>query len=151
MSDFIEITYDKFIFRVKTDCLYMREGFWAHVDNQTATVGVTDFQQKIMGDVAYLGTVDPGTLVRQGQAFGQIETIKATADILSPVSGKVAEVNPQMQESPFLINQDPHGAGWIYRIELTNLQSDMKGLITAEEYCEFMKNKLEKEAHKQNG
>jgi glycine cleavage system H protein len=146
MSEFLETAYDKFIFRVKTDCLYTREDFWAFLEGQTATVGVADFQQKAKGDVAFLETVEPGTEVRQGQAAGQIETIKATFAILSPVSGKVIEVNPQMQDSPYLINQDPYGAGWIYRIELANPQGDMAGLLKAQEYFELMKEKVAQEA-----
>ena len=151
MNEFLETTYDKFIFRVKTGCLYTRDEFWVLLQGQKATVGVTDFQQKAKGDVAFLETVEAGTEVKQGQAAGQIETIKATFEILAPVSGKVVEVNPQMQDSPYLINQDPYGAGWIYRIELTNPQGDMAGLLKAEEYFEIMKEKVAQEGKKLYG
>lgn len=151
MSEFIEITYDKFIFRVNKDCLYSKEGFWAHIEGRAATVGVADFKQKTMGDVAFLQTVDPGTVVRQGGPAGVIETIKATSDILSPVSGRVTEINPSMQDSPHLINQDPHGAGWIYRIELADPKADVQGLLEAEAYCGIMKEHLSREAGKKNG
>ena len=151
MSEFLEATYDKFIFRVKTDRLYTREDFWVLLEGPTATMGVTDFQQKAKGDVAFLETVEPGTEVRPGQAAGQIETIKATFEILSPVSGQVTQVNPQMQDSPYLINQDPYGAGWIYRIELTDPHADMGGLLQAQEYFEIMKEKVAQEARKLYG
>ena len=151
MSEFLETTYDKFIFRVKTGYLYTREDFWVSLEGSTATVGVTDFQQKAKGDVAFLETVEPGTEVRQGQAAGQIETIKATFEILSPVSGQVTQVNPQMQDSPYLINQDPYGAGWIYRIEMSNPENDMAGLLPAQEYFEIMKEKVGQEARKLYG
>ena len=151
MNEFLETTYDKFIFRVKTGCLYTRDEFWVLLQGQKATVGVTDFQQKAKGDVAFLETVEAGTEVKQGQAAGQIETIKATFEILSPVSGKVTEVNPKMQDSPYLINQDPYGAGWIYRINLTNSQGDMAGLLKAEEYFEIMKEKVAQEGKKLYG
>ncbi len=151
MDEFLETTYDKFIFRVKTGYLYTRDDFWAFLEGPTATIGVTDFQQKAKGDVAFLETVEPGTEVRQGQAAGQIETIKATFEILSPVSGRVMEVNPQMQDRPYLINQDPYGAGWIYRIELTDPHGDTVGLLKAEEYFQIMKEKVAKEAKKLYG
>jgi glycine cleavage system H protein len=151
MDGFLETTYDKFIFRVKTDCLYTRDDFWARVEGNVATVGVADFRQKANGDIAFLETVAPGTAARQGQALGVIETIKATADILSPVTGKVVEVNPELEASPFLINQDPYGAGWIYRIELTDSQGDRAGLLDAEVYFELMKQNVAQEAKKLYG
>ncbi len=151
MEGFLETTYDKFIFRVKTDCLYTRDDFWARVEGNVATVGVADHRQKANGDVAFLETVAPGTAVRQGQALGVIETIKATADILSPVTGKVVEVNTKLEASPFLINQDPYGAGWIYRIELTDAQGDSAGLLDAEAYFELLKQKVAVEAKKPYG
>lgn len=151
MNEFLETTYDKFIFRVKTDCLYTRDDFWARIEGNVATVGVADFRQKANGDVAFLETVAPGTAAKQGQALGVIETIKATADILSPVTGKVVEANPKLEASPFLINQDPYGAGWIYRIELADPQSDRAGLLDAKTYFELLKQKVAVEAKKLYG
>ena len=151
MSEFLETTYDKFIFRVKTDCLYTRDDLWVRMEGNTATLGVADFRQKANGDVAFLETVSPGTTAKQGQALGVIETIKATADILSPVNGKVVAVNPELEASPFLINQDPYGAGWLYRIELSDPQGDRAGLLDAAAYFELMKQKVAAEAKKLYG
>jgi glycine cleavage system H protein len=92
--------------------------------------------------VAILETVEPGTEVRQGQEIGKIETIKATFEIISPVSGKVVEVNSELENSAYLINEDPYGAGWLYKIELTSLQEDQQGLLQANTYFELMKEKL---------
>ncbi len=151
MSEFLELTYDKFIFRVKTDCLYTRDDYWAHIEGNVATVGVADFRQKSNGDVAFLETVAPGTAAKQGAALGIIETIKTTADILSPVTGKVVEANPELVASPFLINEDPYGKGWIYRIELTDAQGGRPGLLKAEVYFELLKQKVALEAKKLYG
>jgi glycine cleavage system H protein len=142
MTEFMEATYDKFVFKVKTDYLYNREDFWANVQGNEATVGVSDFLQKSKGDVAILETVEPGTEVRQGQEIGKIETIKATFGIISPVSGKVVEVNAELENSAYLINEDPYGAGWLYKIELTSPQQDQQGLLQANAYFELMKEKL---------
>jgi glycine cleavage system H protein len=142
MAEFLEATYDKFVFKVKADYFYNREDFWADVQGNKATVGVSDFLQKSKGDVAILETVEPGTEVRQGQEIGKIETIKATFGIISPVSGKVVEVNSELENSAYLINEDPYGAGWLYKIELTSLQQDQQGLLQANAYFELMKEKL---------
>ena len=130
----LETTFDKFIFRVKTDCLYTRDDFWARVAGNVATVGIADFRQKNNGDVTVLDTVPPGTAAKQGEELGIIETIKATARHSSPVTGKVIEVNSQLALKPFLINDDPYGTGWIYRIELADLAGDRAGLLDATAY-----------------
>lgn len=139
MVEFLEIGYDKFIFKVKVDCLYSREGFWAHIDENTARTGLTDFLQKSKGDVAFLETVNPGTVVKQGQEIGKIETIKSVFDIISVVTGRIVEVNPEVENKSYLINEDPYGSGWIYRVELTDLESDKAGLLDAEDYVELIK------------
>jgi len=151
MGEFLETTYEKFIFKVKMGYLYSQEEFWANFQDGAATVGLTDFMQKAKGDVAFLETVEPGTEVKQGQEIGKIETIKATFGIISPVSGKVAEVNPEMDASPYLINHDPYGGGWIYRIELSNPEADKGQLLQAAAYFENLKDKIAQEAKKLYG
>ncbi|MHB8066288.1 MAG: glycine cleavage system protein H [Desulfobaccales bacterium] len=151
MAEFLEHKYEKFIFRAKAGYFYSQEEFWADIQGNVATVGLTDFLQKAKGDVAFLETVEPGFEVKRGQEIGKIETIKATFSIISPVSGKVAEVNPEMDASPYLINHDPYGAGWIYRIELSDPEGDKAQLMGAEEYFEAMKNKIAREAKKLYG
>jgi glycine cleavage system H protein len=148
MSEFLETTHDKFVFQVKVGYLYSRDDFWANVDGNTALIGVSDFLQKTKGDVAFLETIETGTEVKQSQEIGKIETIKATFGILSPVAGKVIEVNPELEVSSYLINEDPYGAGWIYKIELANFESDKKELLQAESYLELMKVKIAEEMEK---
>jgi glycine cleavage system H protein len=148
MGEFLEAAYDKFVFKVKDGCLYNRDDFWARIEGPVATVGITDYLQKIKGDVAFLETVEAGSEVRQGQEIGKVETIKATFGIISPVTGKVAEVNPELEASPHLINQDPYGAGWIYRIELTDFAGDKADLLKSGDYLELMKEKLAREMKK---
>jgi glycine cleavage system H protein len=142
MTEFLEAAYDKFVFKVKTGYLYNREDFWVDVQGNKGTVGVSDLLQKSKGDVAILETVEPGTEVHQGQEIGKIETIKATFGIISPVSGKVVEVNSELENRAFLINEDPYGAGWLYKIELTSPQQDQQGLLQANAYFDLMKEKV---------
>lgn len=148
MGEFLETTYDKFVFKVKVGYLYSKDDFWASVDGNVALMGVSDFLQKARGDVAFLETVEAGTEVKRGQELGKIETIKATFGILSPVSGKVLEVNSELEASSFLINEDPYGAGWIYKIELADFENDKKELLQDEGYMELMKEKLAEEMKK---
>ncbi|MGC8493680.1 MAG: glycine cleavage system protein H [Syntrophobacteraceae bacterium] len=148
MSEYLETTYDKFVFTVKTGYLYTRDDFWARVDGNIALIGVSDFLQKSKGDVAFLETAEPGIEVRQGQEIGRIETIKATFAILSPLSGKLIEVNGEMDSSSYLINEDPYGAGWIYKIELSDFEGDRKGLIEDGAYLELVKQKIAEEMKK---
>ena len=148
MEGFLETTYDKFIFRVKEDYLYLKEDFWAKIDGNSASVGISDFLQKSRGDVAFLETIEAGSEVRQGEGIGTIETIKATFAIISPVTGRVIEINPKLEGSPYLLNEDPYGEGWIYKIELSRLEEDRKGLLSAIDYLELMKEKIVEEMKK---
>jgi glycine cleavage system H protein len=148
MEDYLETSYDKFVFRVKVGYFYSQDDFWASVTDNIATVGVSDFLQKARGDVAFLETAEVGTEVKQGQELGKIETIKATFAILSPVSGKIVEVNPEMESSAYLINEDPYGPGWIYKIELADFESDKAGLLQAGGYLELMEQKIAEEMKK---
>ena len=146
MEEYLETTYDKFIFRVKTAYRYTQDEFWADIQGLRATVGMTDFQQKTKGDVTVLKTVEPGSELKQGQAMGEMETIKATIELISPVTGKVVEVNPALQDRLFLINDDPYGTGWLYRIELAHPEGDAGALLSAGAYFELLKEKIAQEA-----
>jgi glycine cleavage system H protein len=148
MEGFLETTHDKFIFRVKEGYLYLKEDFWVKVEGNSALVGISDFLQKARGDVAFLETVDAGYEVKQGEEIGTIETIKATFGIISPVTGLVMETNPKLESSPYLLNEDPYGEGWIYKIQTTRLEEDREGLLSAEGYMELMKEKIIEEMKK---
>ncbi len=145
MAEFLETTYDKFVFKVKNGYYYSRQDFWADLQGNKAAIGVADFLQKAKGDVAFLEMVEVGTPVKQGEEAGKIETIKATFGILSPVSGTIVEVNEELDAASYLINEEPYGKGWIYRVEVTDFESVRKDLLQAEEYFELMKKKIAEE------
>lgn len=148
MSEFLETTHDKFVFKVKTGILYSKDDFWVEIQGDQAVIGLSDFLQKVRGDVAFLETAEVNTVIRQGEEAGKIETIKATFGIISPVSGTIVETNPEMESSPYLINQEPYGAGWIYRIQLTDWTGDQASLLQPEPYFELMKEKIIQETEK---
>jgi glycine cleavage system H protein len=145
MAEFLETTYDKFVFKVKSGFFYSSQDFWADLQGDKATIGVTDFLQKAKGDVAFLEMVEVGAKIKQGEEAGKIETIKATFGIVSPVTGTIVEVNEELEAASYLINEDPYGRGWIYKIEVTDFENDKKDLLPAEGYFELMKEKIAEE------
>lgn len=146
MPEFLETTHDKFIFRVKTGCLYTEDEYWVDIKDAIATVGVTDYLQKSSGDVAFVEPVTPGKNVKKGEELGEMETIKTTMGLISPVAGRVIEINGELEARPELINDDPYGAGWICRIELAGPEEGKDGFLDAETYMEQLKGKLNREA-----
>jgi len=146
MPEFLETTHDKFIFKVKTGYLYTEDDYWVDIQGAIATVGVTDYLQKSGGDVAFVEPVAQGKSVKRGEELGEIETIKVTLNLISPVTGRIIEVNRELEAHPELINSDPYGAGWICRIELADPLGTKEGLLQAEAYMEIMKVKIEREA-----
>jgi len=146
MAEFLETTFDKFIFKVKTGYLYTDDDYWIDILGSVATIGVTDYLQKSNGDVAFAEPVKPGKEVKKGDELGEIETIKVTLNLVSPVSGRVSEINQELEAHPELINSDPYGTGWICRIELVDPEGAIDGFLQAEAYMELMKGKLEKQA-----
>ena len=150
MDDILQTTYDKFVFTVKKGgYLYNSQDFWANIQGKVATIGISDFLQKAKGDVAFLETIESGAPVKQGDELGKIETIKTTFGIISPVTGKVVEVNEELESSPFLLNEDPYDRGWIYKIELDASANDKGNLLQPEAYFELMKEKIAEEMKKQ--
>jgi glycine cleavage system H protein len=148
MPDYLETTVDKFIFKVATDRLYSAEGAWALADGNRVRVGMTDFLQQLNGDVAFAAVQPEGTAVASGDEVAAIETIKANVSVTSPVGGTVAEVNPAMELSPEVINQDPYGQGWLVVIEASDWPTDRDPLLGPQAYFELMKGQAEEEAKK---
>ena len=146
MAEFLETTYDKFIFTVKIGYLYTDDDYWVDIRGAVATVGVTDYLQKSNGDLAFVEPAAVGKSVERGEELGEIETIKVTLNLISPVTGRVSEVNRELEAHPELVNSDPYGAGWICRIELADHEGARNGLLQAEAYMELMKGKIERGA-----
>jgi glycine cleavage system H protein len=146
MAEFLQTTFDKFIFKVKVGYFYTEDDYWVDIRSTVATVGVTDYLQKSNGDVAFVEPAIVGKSVKKGEELGEIETIKVTLNLISPVTGRVSEVNQELEAHPELINNDPYGAGWICRIELADPQGAKDGFLQAEAYMELMKGKIEREA-----
>ncbi|KAK7400732.1 hypothetical protein VNO78_12021 [Psophocarpus tetragonolobus] len=122
--------------KVVKDLKYADSHEWVKVDGNSATVGITDHAQDHLGDVVYVELPEVGTAVTQGGSFGAVESVKATSDINSPVSGKVVEVNEELSNSPALVNSSPCKDGWIIKVELSD-KGELKNLMDSEQYSKF--------------
>jgi glycine cleavage system H protein len=148
MSDYIEITVDKFIFKVATDRFYTQEGLWVKPKNEQVRIGLSDFIQQRNGDVAFAEVKEIGFEVVPGDEFTVIETIKVDISFTSPVSGKIVEVNPELENSPEIINEDPYERGWIAIIQPYDWETQKAALLNPQSYFERMKTEAEGEAKK---
>jgi glycine cleavage system H protein len=120
-----------------TDRRYTKEHEWVRVEDNVGVVGVTDYAQDQLGDIVYLDLPSPGTQVKQLDKLGEIESVKAVSDLYSPVSGEVAEVNPEIMDKPELVNQSPYEEGWLVRVRLAD-PAEVDKLLTAEQYDELI-------------
>jgi glycine cleavage system H protein len=148
MSDFLETRVDKFTFKVATDRFYNTEGVWVKEENGRVRIGLSDFVQQRSGDVAFAEIKPAGTALAVGDEVAVIETIKVNISYTSPVSGKILEVNPAMNDAPEAINQDPYGAGWLAVIEVADWDSERAKLLDPQAYFKIMKGQAEEEAKK---
>ena len=148
MTEFLETTVDKFIFRVAADRFYNGEGVWAKEENGRVRIGLSDFVQQRSGDVAFAEIKPVGLSLAFGDEVAVIETIKVNIAFTSPVTGKVVEVNPAMAEAPEAINQDPFGEGWLAVIESEDWDADRARLLDPQAYFARMKTEAEEEANK---
>jgi glycine cleavage system H protein len=119
---------------------YTPEHEWVAITGSTASVGITDHAQSALGDVVYVSVPAPGSKVTAGEPCGEVESTKSVSDLYSPVDGEVTEVNPEIEENPGLINSDPYGAGWLFKVALPAADGELPpGLLSAAEYEDLIK------------
>ena len=116
---------------------YSKEHEWVLVEDKIATIGITEYAQEELGDIVYVELPEVGEKLIKDDPFGAVESVKAVSDVYAPVSGTVLEVNDALPDSPETINEDAYGDGWMVRVEMTDVD-DLKDLMTAEEYAEFV-------------
>jgi glycine cleavage system H protein len=110
---------------------------WIEVEGNTATVGITDYAQGQLGDIVFADVPAPGTRLTKGGDAAVVESVKAASDVYAPVSGTVIEGNAALADDPALVNSDPEGAGWFFRIELSD-PGELDGLMDAAAYQSFV-------------
>ncbi len=124
--------------KVPNDLVYTATDEWVKADGKTATIGITDYAQDQLSDVVYVEfIVSPGETVSKGQQIATIESVKAAADVNSPVSGTVVSVNDSLPQSPELVNKDPFGQAWMLKIEMQEPAelAALKDSVAYESYC----------------
>ena len=122
---------------IPEDLRYHKEHEWVRFDGQRATLGISDFAQDALGDIVFVDLPKINTELTVNQEIGEVESTKATSSLYSPVSGKIVEVNADLQDHPEYLNHDPYGKGWIAVVELAN-PTDVEALMTASQYEEFL-------------
>ena len=123
--------------KILDELLYSDSHEWVKVDGNIAIIGVSDFAQEEMGDITYVDVPSEGDTVESGEDFGALESVQASSELYSPVSGTVVAVNEELEDKPELINEDPYGA-WIIKVEMSDT-SELDGLLNAAAYAEIAK------------
>ena len=120
-----------------TNVKYTNEHEWIRLEGEEAYVGITDYAQDQLGDIVFVDIPTEGETLEKGETFGTIEVVKTVSDLFLPIGGEVLEVNPELEEHPELVNQDPYGKGWLVRIKPTDV-SEMDELLDAEAYKQLI-------------
>lgn len=119
------------------DLLYSREHEWLKIDGEKGIVGITDYAQGQLGDIVFVEAPEAGRHLNNGESMGVVESVKAVSDIYSPITGEVAESNPELEARPELVNQMPYGDGWIVEILIED-KAELENLMSADEYQKYV-------------
>ena len=122
---------------IQEDFLYTKEHEWIALEEDIATVGITDYAQSELGDIVFVELPEVGTEIRQTEPFGTIEAVKAVSDLYAPLSGEVTEVNTSLEDEPEQINSDPYGNGWMIKIKIHD-ESELDSLLSAGQYKDLI-------------
>ena len=116
---------------------FTKDHEWIRVDGNNATVGISNHAQEQLGDIVFAETPEAGRSLRKGEEAAVVESVKAASDVYSPISGTVIEGNPALAEDPAIINNDPEGAGWFFKLEVTD-PTELEGLMDEAAYRQFV-------------
>lgn len=112
---------------------YTKDHEWVKVDGNQATIGITDFAQRELGDIVYIDINSVGTEIAKDEVFGTVEAVKTVSDLFMPLTATVLEINDALNNNPELVNTDPYAEGWMVKVTLSDV-SEMGGLLSADEY-----------------
>ncbi len=116
---------------------YTKEHEWVLVEDDGATVGITEYAQEELGDIVYVELPEVGEKITKDDPFGSVESVKAVSELFAPVSGTVVEVNDSIPDGPEMVNEDPYGDGWLIKVEMSD-KEELKDLLSPEEYGEYL-------------
>ena len=116
---------------------YSNDHEWIRIEGDTAFVGISDYAQSELGEIVYVDVTTVGETLQAGEVFGSIEAVKTVSDLMMPVSGKILELNADLEATPELVNSDPYGKGWIVKIEITR-PDEIDSLLSADQYKQLL-------------
>jgi len=116
---------------------YSKDHEWVRVEDDIATIGITDYAQNSLGDVVYIDMPRVGDAFGGHEAFGSVESVKAVSEIFTPVAGEITEVNEGLNDTPEAVNSDPYGAGWMIKLKMAKA-GEADAMLSAEEYEEYL-------------
>ena len=112
---------------------YTKEHEWARLEGDVVYVAITDYAQGELGEIVFVDVDTEGDSLEAEEVFGSIEAVKTVSDLMLPIEGEILELNPELEESPELVNSDPYGKGWIVKVKPANAE-DLDGLLSADDY-----------------
>ena len=118
---------------VPENLLYTKDHEWLRIEGDMGYIGITDFAQGELGDIVFIEIETIGETLKKEEVFGTIEAVKTVSDMFMPVSGEILEKNPELEESPVLVNKDPYGKGWMVKIRIID-PSELNDLLSHEKY-----------------
>jgi glycine cleavage system H protein len=116
------------------DLLYSKEHEWVKLDGDTATVGITDYAQNSLGDIVYVELPKTGKAVAQFANVGVVESVKAVSDLFTPIGGEIVETNVALDADPALVNRDPFGGGWLFKLKVNHAGGEAANLLKPDAY-----------------
>jgi glycine cleavage system H protein len=123
--------------KIPAELKYTKEHEWLKVENDVATIGISDFAQSALGDIVFVELPEVGKDLKSHQTFGVVESIKSVSDLYSPVSGTVVEINTGLVNSPELCNAEPYSGAWMIKVKLSN-PAELNSLLSATDYSSFL-------------
>jgi|SRR5690554_4218548 len=120
---------------VPKELKYTKDHEWVRIEGNTATIGITEFAQKELGDIVFVEVETVGETMAEGEVFGTVEAVKTVSDLFMPVSGEITAFNEELEASPELVNEDPYGAGWMIKI---SFDAPPSGLLSEDAYRELI-------------
>ena len=124
---------------IPVDLKYTKDHEWVKIENDIATVGITDFAQGELGDIVYIEVDSLGENLESESVFGTVEAVKTVSDLFMPLSGEIIEFNSELESSPELVNEDPYNSGWKIKIKLSDLNY-VSNLLDSKQYIDLVSN-----------
>jgi glycine cleavage system H protein len=123
--------------KIPSDLVYTKEHEWVRQEKDTVRIGITDYAQEELHEIVMVELPSVGTTVKTGETFGTVDSVKATSELFSPISGEVLEINEKLEEAPELVNNDPYGEGWMIVLKPSN-PDEIKDLMSSDDYSKFI-------------